>query len=123
MLVKTSKVLFIFFGFLSLALGVIGIFLPLLPTTPLLILSAFCFSKGSEKLHTWLLNRPKIGNMIRDWEENKVIRPKAKLLSTIMITLLFGYTLLFVKVHFIFKTISTLIGVCVLIFILTRKSH
>ncbi|PIK16336.1 YbaN family protein [Halobacteriovorax sp. JY17] len=123
MLSKTSNALFIFFGFISLALGIVGIFLPLLPTTPLLILSAYCFSKGSEKLHHWLLTRPKIGPMIRDWEENKIIRPKAKLLSTTMIILLFGYTLLFVQVHIIFKIISTIIGTSVLIFILTRKSH
>ncbi len=123
MLTKTSNALFIFFGFLALTLGVIGIFLPLLPTTPLLILSAYCFSKGSEKLHAWLLSRPKIGPMIKDWEENKIIRPKAKFLSTVMITLLFGYTLIFVNVAWWIKVFSTLIGVCVLTFILTRKSR
>ncbi|CBW27223.1 putative membrane protein [Halobacteriovorax marinus SJ] len=122
MLAKTSKAIFIAFGFISLLLGVLGIFLPLLPTTPLLILSAFCFSKGSEKLHSWLLSRPKIGGIIKDWEENKVIRPKAKLISAIMIILLFGYTLIFVKVHITIKIISTLIGISVLSFILTRKS-
>ncbi|ATH08527.1 hypothetical protein BIY24_11370 [Halobacteriovorax marinus] len=122
MLAKTSKAIFIAFGFISLLLGVLGIFLPLLPTTPLLILSAFCFSKGSEKLHSWLLSRPKIGGIIKDWEENKVIRPKAKLTSAIMIILLFGYTLIFVKVHITIKIISTLIGISVLSFILTRKS-
>ena len=123
MLTKTSNAIFIFFGFLSLLLGIIGIFLPLLPTTPLLILSAYCFSKGSKKLHQWLLSRPKIGDMIRDWEENKIIRPRAKILSTVMIVLLFGYTLLFVKTHIAFKTLSTIIGICVLAFILSRKSE
>ncbi|WP_417336834.1 YbaN family protein [Halobacteriovorax marinus] len=122
MLAKTSKAIFIAFGFISLLLGVLGIFLPLLPTTPLLILSAFCFSKGSEKLHSWLLSRPKVGGIIKDWEENKVIRPKAKIISAIMIILLFGYTLIFVKVHITIKIISTLIGISVLSFILTRKS-
>ncbi|WP_372655142.1 YbaN family protein [Halobacteriovorax sp.] len=123
MLTKTANAIYIAFGILALILGVIGIFLPLLPTTPLLILSAYCFSKGSKKLHHWLLTRPRIGPMIKDWEDNKVIRPRAKVLSTVMIILLFGYTLIYVNVVIWIKILSTLIGISVLSFILTRKSH
>lgn len=123
MLTKTANALFITFGVIALIIGIIGIFLPLLPTTPLLILSAYCFSKGSQRLHQWLLTRPRIGPMIKDWEDNKVIRPRAKLLSTFMIILLFGYTLIYVEVAIWIKLLSTLIGISVLTFILTRKSH
>ena len=65
-------------GLLSLALGIIGIFLPLLPTTPLLLLAAYCFGRGSERLLRWLLEHPRLGPPIREWREHRVISKKAK---------------------------------------------
>ncbi|MDR2626822.1 MAG: YbaN family protein, partial [Dysgonamonadaceae bacterium] len=59
------KYVFISFGFLSLALGILGIFLPLLPTTPFLLLSAFLFARSSQRLYNWLLNHRILGNYIR----------------------------------------------------------
>jgi len=123
MLKKSSKLIFVILGLLSLIIGVIGIFLPILPTTPLLILSAFLFSKGSTRLHAWILNQPKIGPMIQTWEEHKVISPKAKILATIMIVTLFSFTLIFVKVVLWIKIIVASTGLMVLGFILTRKSY
>ncbi|MDR2823760.1 MAG: YbaN family protein, partial [Prevotellaceae bacterium] len=55
------KYLLIVLGVISLAWGVLGIFLPLLPTTPFLLLSAFLFARSSEKLHSWLLNHKILG--------------------------------------------------------------
>ena len=68
-------------GLVSLALGVIGIFLPLLPTTPLLLLAAYCFGRGSERLLRWLLEHPHLGPPIRDWRENRTISRKARILA------------------------------------------
>jgi uncharacterized membrane protein YbaN (DUF454 family) len=123
MLKKTSNIIYILLGFITLLLGVIGIFLPILPTTPFLLLSAFLFSKGSERLHRWLLEQPKIGPMILSWEKHKVISPKSKVLATIMIVTLFSYTIIYVSVANWIKVIVALSGVCVLLFILTRKSY
>lgn len=71
-------------GILSLGLGLAGIPLPLLPTTPFLILAAFCFSRSSQRLHDWLVNHPKLGPPIRDWNEYGAIPLKAKILATVM---------------------------------------
>lgn len=61
------RIIFIFFGCIALILGTIGIFLPGLPTTPLVLLASWCFYKSSPKMREWLLNSF-FGNYIRDYE-------------------------------------------------------
>ena len=116
------KYLFLAAGFISMIFGFIGMFLPILPTTPFMILAAFCFSKSSEKLHKWLLSRPHIGKLITDWEKHGVIRMKAKIYSTIVIIPLFSYTLIFVNVNNWIKALLVLIALAVLSFIWSRPS-
>jgi uncharacterized membrane protein YbaN (DUF454 family) len=119
---STIRTLFVIAGWMSLGLGLIGAFLPILPTTPLVILAAYFFSKGSTRLHQWLITRPYLGNMILEWEQHRVIRMRAKLMSTAVIIPLFAYTLLFVQVHVAVKIIVAMTGVAVLAFIWTRAS-
>ena len=119
---STTRILFIVAGWISLGLGLIGAFLPILPTTPLVILAAFFFSKGSTRLHHWLVTRPHLGKMIVEWEQHRVIRMRAKIMSTAVIIPLFAYTLTFVEVHLTIKVVVALIGVAVLAFIWTRAS-
>lgn len=119
---STIRTLFVIAGWMSLGLGLIGAFLPILPTTPLVILAAYFFSKGSTRLHQWLVTRPHLGNMIVEWEQHRVIRMRAKIMSTVVIIPLFAYTLGFVQVHLAIKVIVALTGVAVLAFIWTRAS-
>lgn len=69
-------------GGVCLGLAVLGMFLPLLPTTPLVLLAAFFFSRGSERLHRWLTGHPRFGGYVRDWEAEQVIPLSAKLIGT-----------------------------------------
>lgn len=71
-------------GLLALALGIAGIPLPLLPTTPFLLLAAFCFSRSSNRLHDWLVQHKHLGPPIRDWNAHGAIPLKAKILATFM---------------------------------------
>lgn len=74
--------LWLLFGTVTLALGAAGIFLPLLPTVPFLLLSAFAFSRSSERLHRWLLVHPLFGPSVSAWRERGAIGRRAKWLAS-----------------------------------------
>jgi uncharacterized protein len=72
-------------GVLALLLGILGLFLPLLPTTPFLLLASWCFARGSERLHRWLLSHRVFGEYLRNFEAGRGIPLKAKILATVML--------------------------------------
>lgn len=80
-------------GGLALALGLAGIVLPLLPTTPFLLLAAFCFARSSPRLEMWLVEHPRLGPPIRHWRAEGAIAPRAKGLALIAIAATFGLSL------------------------------
>ncbi len=116
------KLFFLLAGWFAIALGLAGVFLPILPTTPFVILAAWCFSKSSTRWHLWLLEHRIFGPTISNWEQHGVITLKAKLTATTMIVLLFSYTLIFVNVLIWIKVLVSLIGLGVLYFIWSRPS-
>lgn len=65
-------------GLLSLGFGVLGVFVPLLPTTPFLLLSAYCFVRSSHRLHQWLLGNRFLGHYIHSYVENRAVEPRVK---------------------------------------------
>jgi uncharacterized membrane protein YbaN (DUF454 family) len=68
-------------GFVFVAIGFVGAFLPVLPTTPFLILATTCFARSSPRLENWLLSHPRFGPSLRAWREDGAIPPRAKLLA------------------------------------------
>ena len=68
-------------GWLFLGLGALGLFLPVLPTTPFVLLAAACFLRSSERLHSWLLAHPTFGKQITDYLDGKGLRPKTKVVA------------------------------------------
>jgi len=74
-------------GWSSFSLGVVGAFLPLLPTVPFMLLAAFCFTRGSERFHDWLLAHPRFGLAIRDWRREGAISRTGKRAALIAIVL------------------------------------
>jgi uncharacterized membrane protein YbaN (DUF454 family) len=72
------KILLNVVGCIAVALAILGIFLPLLPTTPFLLLASACFLRGSQRMHRWLLGNPLFGEYIRNFEEKRGIPWKAK---------------------------------------------
>ena len=82
-----QRALWLLAGWLALVTGIVGIFLPLLPTTPFVLLAAFCFSRGSERWEAWMLNHPRFGPMVRDWREHRAVPLRAKQFATVMMTI------------------------------------
>lgn len=116
MIVKTKKYFFIFLGLFFLGLGIVGIVVPLLPTTPFLILAAICFNQGSPRFHTWLLNHKLFGPPIIDWQKRRAIRIPYKIMATTMMS---------ISVVFIFlnERIPSVGKISFLIFILSMNVY
>jgi uncharacterized membrane protein YbaN (DUF454 family) len=72
------RLVFLVLGLLSLAIGFVGVFLPLLPTVPFVILAAFCFARGSARLERWLLDHRTFGPHIRAWRRDRAISRAGK---------------------------------------------
>jgi hypothetical protein len=90
MLQKLVKSLFLIIGISSLVLGFIGIFLPVLPTTPFILLAAYCFAKSSERFHRYIMKHKLFGRMVSDFYERKIIPVKTKIVAlTLMWATLF----------------------------------
>jgi len=84
---RWQRVLWATAGALALVTGLVGIFVPLLPTAPFVLLAAFCFSRGSERCERWLLEHPRFGPLVRDWRERRAVPLRAKQLATVMMAL------------------------------------
>lgn len=80
------RYLLIFLGTLFLALGIVGIFLPVLPTTPFVLLTAACWANASPRFHHWLINHPYFGSVVQNWQQSRAVPLKAKILSTVMMS-------------------------------------
>ncbi|MCR9136882.1 MAG: YbaN family protein [Alphaproteobacteria bacterium] len=108
-------------GFLSLAAGIVGIALPLLPTTPFLLLAAFCFARGSQRLHDWLVHHPRLGPPIHDWQKHGAISRRAKQLAMLSIAAVLLVSYLFDAPTRII-IIQLIVLSAVSLFILTRPT-
>ena len=85
------RIFLIIVGSVSLVLGVLGIFLPMLPTTPFLLLSAAAWVKASPSLYEWLINHRVFGEYIRNFREYRAIPLRVKIISVSLVWLTIGY--------------------------------
>ena len=121
---KSMKVvrnyLLIILGWIAFLLGAIGAFLPILPTTPFLLLASWLFSKGSPRFHHWLINLKYFGQRIKDWEAHGVIDLKSKIMASILISAMAFYIIVFRPYEVWIKVLMGLIFIVLLIFINSR---
>ena len=111
-------------GWLFVAIGVVGIVLPLLPSTPFLLLAAGCFAKSSERFHNWLMKHPKLSQPIIDWQTNGVIRKPAKILATALIIINAAFPVFIIQsISLNVRLLVAATMALVLLFIWTRPSE
>lgn len=113
----------LFGGWVALGLGIVGIVLPLIPTTPFILLAAWCFSRGSERMHGWLVDHRRFGPMVRDWERHGVVRTRAKVIATAVIVPLVGSMALFTEAPTWTVLATVLLALFGLGFVWTRPSR
>lgn len=113
------RLIWLFFGAVFLLLAMIGILLPLIPTTPFLLLTAYCFARSSKRLHSWLLSHKHFGPLIHNWQEYGSIdrRGKASAIVAILGTLILSVA---IGVPFGVFALQLVVLCCVAGFILTR---
>lgn len=117
-----KKSILIIVGSLSLVLGVLGILLPLLPTTPLLLLAAACYIRSSKRLYDWLITNKYFGPYILNYRQGKGIPLKAKVIGVILLWLSMLYTIIYVIPLIFVKILLFLIGSYFTWFILKQKT-
>ncbi len=120
-ILKIKKILLIIVGSVSLVLGVIGILMPVLPTTPFLLLASFCYLRSSEKLYNWLINHHVFGPYIYNYLTYKAIPKKTKIGAIIFLWCsLIISSLIISSLHI--KIFLFLIGIAVSLHIITLKT-
>jgi len=116
---KFKRGVFVVAGTIFLGLGCLGIFLPILPTTPLLLLSAACYYKGSKRMHRWLLNNKWFGKYIRNYMEGKGVSIRTKILAITLLWITICCSALFLVNIFFVQVILFVIALAVSIHIIT----
>jgi len=122
MLKKTNGLLLLLLGHLMVVLAIIGAILPIMPTAPFVIIAAYCYSKGSPRLHHWLRTAPHLGPYLTHWEDSRSIPMLGKILASVGITVGFFSTLYFGAHMLWVKIIFPIVGISILIFIWTRPT-
>jgi uncharacterized membrane protein YbaN (DUF454 family) len=84
-LISRFRLFWLFAGLVFLTIGTIGVILPLLPTTPFLLLAAYCFTRSSPKMHRWLHSHPTFGPLISNWNQYGSIDRRSKIIAMIII--------------------------------------
>lgn len=109
-------------GSFFLGLGIIGIFVPLLPTTPFLLLAAACYARGSRRLHAWLMSRPRLGEYIRRYREGRGVPVGVKVWTVGLLWATIGYSALVVVESTALRIVLFVIALGVTAHILTRPT-
>jgi len=109
-------------GTISLLIGIIGIFIPLLPTTPFLLITAACYARGSDRFYNWLLCNKLFGNYIKNYREGKGVALNIKIISLSLLWTTILFSAVFVVSALLIKIVLIIIAIAVTIHILTIRS-
>lgn len=110
-------------GSLCVALGVLGIFLPLLPTTPFMLLAAACFARSSRRFHDWLLANRTFGPLIHEWRKHRSVPYRTKFTAIALMALTMGTSIVFFVQPLWLKLLIAAVGVTVSVWLYRLPSR
>jgi uncharacterized membrane protein YbaN (DUF454 family) len=119
---RMLRALLIAAGWLNVVLGVIGIFLPVMPTTVFFLIAAACFAKSSEKFYWWLLNNKQFGKLIKDFREKRGMSLKSKITAVTVLLVVIGYSAIFAVDSLIISVLLAMIGISVSIYLISLNT-
>lgn len=119
---KLKKAILVTLGTFFLLLGIIGIILPVLPTTPFLILAAACYLRGSDRMYQWMMNNRYFGDLIRNYMERRGIKPRQKAGAIFMLWFLISITLVYFVQQLYLRLILTIVASAVTVHLLRLKN-
>ncbi len=117
---RLLRFILIFLGTISLGLGIIGVFLPLLPTTPFLLLSAACYVRSSKRFYNWLMNNKLLGKYIKNYLDGKGIPLKVKIYAISLLWFTILLSIYFFINNYLVELILVVIAICVTIHIIKQ---
>jgi uncharacterized membrane protein YbaN (DUF454 family) len=120
---KFFRYLFIITGTIFLGFGIIGIFLPILPTTPFLLLAAACYARSSQRFYNWLMNNKWFGNYVKNYHEGRGVPLKLKIFTISLLWITILTSIYFVINNFWIEIILIIIAIGVTIHIFTIKTN
>jgi len=115
-------ILLSFCGLLAVTLGVVGIVVPLLPTTPFLLLAAACFLRSSDRLYRWLTNHRWFGPYIRNYREHRALPLRTKVFTLVLLWAALGYAMIAVTEALLLRIVLGIIGIGVTVHILRFRT-
>jgi uncharacterized membrane protein YbaN (DUF454 family) len=108
-------------GTIFVGLGLIGIVLPILPTTPFLLLAAWCYARSSERYYKWLISNKRFGKYIKDYREGKGIPLKAKITAITLLWFTISLSIIFIVFNLYIRIIMLITAILVSIYITSIK--
>ena len=109
-------------GSFFLLIGIIGIFVPILPTTPFLLLAAACYARGSKKCYNWLINNKWFGDYIKNYQEGRGIPLTVKLLTISLLWITIVFSIIVIVTNYLIQIILIIIAIAITIHIFTIKT-
>lgn len=119
---KFLRIILIICGWIFVGLGIIGVFLPVMPTTIFLILAAGCFARSSKKFYYWLINNKYLGRYIKDYMEQRGMPLRAKIVAITMINVVIGYSVFFAVKTLWVQVLLVIIAVSLTVYLISIKT-
>lgn len=119
---RPVRAFFIVLGTVFLGLGALGLVLPVLPTTPFVLLAAACYLRASERLHRWLVTSRTFGPTILAWQDHGAIPTRAKAIAIVLIALTFALSVLFFVEPLLLRAALVVLGIVLVVWLARRPS-